>query len=123
MNQNTNIVPRLLAFYRDDPEARKVIEHAHDNDEPIRFSVLWKEDIIGTLYIKENQHKYVPNKEVIQKLKKKVFIFAELTKPQDWGRPIFCLQEMIDNCVRFPGRGWIGYHNNNYSLELLKDKK
>jgi len=123
MNQNTDIVPRLLAFYRDDPEARKVIEHAHDNDEPIWFSVLWKEDIIGTLYIKGNQHKYVPDKKAIQNLEGKAFIFTELTKPQDWGKPIPFLQQMIDNCIRFPEGGWIGYQTSHFSLELLKDKK
>lgn len=123
MNQNTDIYQRLQVFYRNDPDAMEMIQHALENDEPIQFCVLWEDDIIGTLYIKGPQHKYVPDKDMIQELEKKAFILKELAEPQDWGRPIPFLQQMIDNCLRFPEGGWIGYQTSHFSLELLKDKK
>lgn len=101
----------------------EMIQRAMDNDEPIRFSVLYDDDVIGTLFIKENQHKYVPDKEVIRKVEKKIFILKELTEPQDWGRPIYYLQRLIDNTIRFPGRGWIGYHTSHISLEISLSRK
>lgn len=51
------------------------------------YNVFWKENKIGTLYVKEGRYKYDVEENVIQKLKNEPICPAVL-RSYDWGEPI-----------------------------------
>lgn len=81
------------------------------------YEVYWKDQCIGVLTVDGAHHKYVPNVEIIEKLKGEAFIVAEAMNEHE-GRPIPFFKQMIDNCSRFEGRE-VAYHNNNYCLKKV----
>lgn len=83
----------------------------------INYEVYWKDQCIGSLAVEGDWHKYVPNVEIIEKLKGTAFIVAEAMNEHE-GKPIQFFKQMIENCSRFEGRS-LSYHNNNYCLKKV----
>ena len=122
MDLDNATIRLLLSFYRDETEIVETIENALDNDRAIQFHVCYDQYILGDLYIKGDQHKYVPREDAVCQAEEKAFLVDECCVYRNWGEPIVFFQQMIENCCRFPGRGWIGYQTGRYRLEIVCDQ-
>lgn len=81
------------------------------------YKVYWKDILIGTLFVNNKQHRYIPNFEGIKKLEGVAPLIAQTTRPYDWGTEIPFFSSRISNCERF-GDGDYTSHTDNYKLEL-----
>ena len=86
------------------------------------YSVFWKDVLIGTLSVNNNQHRYIPNYDGINKLKGKAPLVASVTKAYDWGEKIPFFDSRIRNCERFGTEDYT-YQTDHYKLELLTKEK
>lgn len=86
------------------------------------YHVYWKDVLIGTLSVNNNQHKYIPNFAGIEKLKGEAPLLSQVTKPYDWGEQIPFFTSRIANCERF-GKEDYTYITDNYRLELVEREK
>ena len=87
------------------------------------YHVYWEDTLIGTLIIHQNQHRYLPNFEGIQKLKDKAPLLAQTTTPYDWGKEIPFFASRIANCERF-GTDDYTYYTDHYRLEpVIREKE
>ena len=87
------------------------------------YKVYWGEILIGTLFVNNKQHRYIPNFEGIKKLEGVAPLVASVIKPYDWGEEIPFFSSRINNCERF-GKEDYTLHTDNYRLEpKIKEKE
>lgn len=83
----------------------------------IKYTVYYKEESIGRLYINDQgQYKYVANEENIESVEKKenICIYSDARKSRDWGEPIAFFDNRIENCKRFGIVDKVKYPNSEY---------
>ena len=86
----------------------------------VTYKVYYKKTSIGILCISdEGKHKYISNKENIEKIEKTsdICIIPDAKKDRDWGEPIMFFENRITNCKRFGIEDIVKYPNSEYYLK------
>lgn len=67
-----------------------------------RYTIFYRDVKIGVLEINENnQYKYMPDKDGVQKVKDSISIFYEMLVESDWREPIPFFENRIKDAERF----------------------
>lgn len=82
-----------------------------------KYNILYKDILIGILEINEQeQHRYTPDAENVEKVKKMVPLIHEMTEKTDWRDPIPFFKNRIDNSKRFSQEDDIRSHTDFFRM-------
>lgn len=83
----------------------------------MKYEVYCQNTLIGVLEVNSaGQHKYTPNKDVLEIAKKEVSLSHEMLVESDWREPIPFFKNRIENAKRFSNGDIIGYHTDSFKM-------
>ncbi len=86
----------------------------------MKYSVFYKSTKIGTLYINDkDEYKYVPNLDVLEKIKKEVSLIHEMCEETSWQEPIPFFKNRIVAAKQIGQEDLIGRQTDNFSMVLV----
>lgn len=85
----------------------------------MKYSVFYKSTKIGTLYINnEGRYKYVPDLDVLEKVKKEVSLIHEMCEETPWQEPIPFFKNRIVAAKKIGQEDIIGRQTDNFRMVL-----
>ncbi len=67
-----------------------------------KYTIFYNDIKIGLLEINENnQYKYTPDRDGVEKVKDSISIFYEMMVESDWGKPIPFFENRLKDAERF----------------------
>ena len=85
----------------------------------IKYEFYFKDVLLGHLYIRDGQHRYVPVAENVQNVQHHVPLTREMICGREWGSPIPFFQERIENAKRFGMETCIRYHTDQFTMQMI----
>ena len=88
------------------------------------YEIYYKDILLGHLYIRDGQHRYIPIVETIEvAVRCRAFLFREVIQDYQWGKPIPFFQQRIENAKRFGMEKNIYRHTDNYVMRMVYSKE
>lgn len=84
------------------------------------YEFYYKKILLGHLYIRDGQHRYVPIAENVDQVKRECPLPMVTIRGCEWGRPIPFFQERIENATRFGMEKDIRYHTDLFRMRMVQ---
>lgn len=86
----------------------------------IKYEFYWKNVLLGHLYIRDGQHRFVPIAETVDQVRQRCPLPWEVVRGREWGKKIPFFQERIENATRFGKEKLIRYHTDEYVMRMVE---
>lgn len=85
----------------------------------IEYEVYYRDTLLGHLYIRDGQHRYVPIKEAVEEVRHRVPLTVEMIRGYQWGKPIPFFHERIENAKRFGAEACISRQTDYFVMKMV----
>lgn len=86
----------------------------------IVYEFYCKEILLGHLYIRDGQHRYIPIAENVEQVKREYPLDMVMIRGCEWRKPIPFFQERIENATRFGMEKCIRYHTDLFMMRMVE---
>lgn len=85
------------------------------------YEFYYRDTLLGHLYIRDGQHRYVPIAEAVAQVKHTCPLDVVMIRGCEWRKPIPFFYERIENATRFGKEKLIRYHTDLFTMRMVEE--